>query len=86
MRVAHPNSAPTSVLRQRQPNLPCFVFGGPDNSAPARSISSIVYRIHGSNELWTIGNNVSSGCIRIRNTDVIDLYERVKVGAKVVVL
>ena len=49
-------------------------------------LGSTLYRIHGSNEPWTIGRNVSSGCIRMRNPDVIDLYSRVKVGAKVVVL
>ncbi len=49
-------------------------------------LGSTLYRIHGSNEPWTIGQNVSSGCIRMRNVDVIDLYERVKVGSKVVVL
>jgi lipoprotein-anchoring transpeptidase ErfK/SrfK len=49
-------------------------------------LGSTLYRIHGSNEPWTIGQNVSSGCIRMRNTDVIDLYDRVKVGTKVVVL
>ena len=56
-------------------------------SARARMyLGSTLYRIHGSNEPWTIGHNVSSGCIRMRNVDVIDLYDRVKVGAKVVVL
>jgi lipoprotein-anchoring transpeptidase ErfK/SrfK len=49
-------------------------------------LGSSIYRIHGSNEPWTIGKNVSSGCIRMRNADVIDLYERVKVGTKVVVM
>ena len=56
-------------------------------SAPAPSISAPrLYRIHGSNEPWTIGTQVSSGCIRMRNEDVIDLYNRVPVGAKVVVI
>ena len=55
-------------------------------SAPAPCIWVDLYRIHGSNEPWTIGTAVSSGCIRMRNEDVIDLYERVKVGAKVVVI
>ena len=57
-------------------------------SAGARALylGSTIYRIHGSNEPWTIGKNVSSGCIRMRNADVIDLYERVKVGTKVVVM
>jgi len=54
--------------------------------ARALYLGSSIYRIHGSNEPWTIGKNVSSGCIRMRNADVIDLYERVKVGTKVVVM
>ena len=54
--------------------------------ARAMYLGSTLYRIHGSNEPWTIGTAVSSGCIRMRNEDVIDLYERVKVGAKVVVI
>ena len=54
--------------------------------ARAMYLGSTLYRIHGSNEPWTIGQNVSSGCIRMRNADVIDLYDRVKVGTKVVVL
>jgi lipoprotein-anchoring transpeptidase ErfK/SrfK len=73
---------------RRQPYLPHFVAGGPNNPLGARAmyLGSTLYRIHGSNEPWTIGQNVSSGCIRMRNTDVIDLYDRVKVGTKVVVL
>ena len=59
--------------------------GGPDNPLGARALylGSTLYRIHGSNEPWTIGQAVSSGCIRMRNEDVIDLYERVGVGTKV---
>jgi lipoprotein-anchoring transpeptidase ErfK/SrfK len=62
--------------------------GGPNNPLGARAmyLGSTLYRIHGSNEPWTIGHNVSSGCIRMRNADVIDLYGRVKIGTKVVVL
>jgi lipoprotein-anchoring transpeptidase ErfK/SrfK len=62
--------------------------GGPENPLGARAmyLGSSLYRIHGSNEPWTIGTAVSSGCIRMRNEDVIDLYERVKVGTKVVVI
>jgi lipoprotein-anchoring transpeptidase ErfK/SrfK len=58
--------------------------GGPDNPLGARAVylGSTLYRIHGSNEPWTIGTQVSSGCIRMRNEDVIDLYQRVKVGPK----
>ena len=75
-------------MLERQPYLPHFMAGGPNNPLGARALylGSTLYRIHGSNEPWTIGHNVSSGCIRLRNVDVIDLYDRVKVGAKVVVL
>lgn len=83
-----PDWVPPAEMRQRQPGLPHFMAGGPNNPLGARALylGSTLYRIHGSNEPWTIGHNVSSGCIRLRNADVIDLYERVKVGAKVVVL
>ncbi|MGH6727736.1 MAG: L,D-transpeptidase [Pseudolabrys sp.] len=83
-----PDWVPPDEMLQRQPNLPHFMAGGPDNPLGARALylGSTLYRIHGSNEPWTIGHNVSSGCIRLRNADVIDLYERVKVGAKVEVL
>ena len=62
--------------------------GGPDNPLGARAmyLGSTLYRIHGSNEPWTIGTHVSSGCIRMTNEDVTDLYSRVNVGTKVVVL
>jgi lipoprotein-anchoring transpeptidase ErfK/SrfK len=75
-------------MLQRQPDLPRFMPGGVENPLGARALylGSTLYRIHGTNEAWTIGQNVSSGCIRMRNPDVIDLYERVKVGTKVVVL
>ncbi len=83
-----PDWVPPEDMLQRQPNLPHFMAGGPNNPLGARALylGSTLYRIHGSNEPWTIGRNVSSGCIRMRNADVIDLYERVKVGTKVVVL
>ena len=73
---------------KRRPDLPRFMAGGPDNPLGARAmyLGSSLYRIHGSNEPWTIGQAVSSGCIRMRNEDVIDLYDRVKVGTKVVVI
>ena len=72
----------------RQPYLPHFMPCCPNNPLGARAmyLASTLYRIHGSNEPWTIGQNVSSGCIRMRNTDIIDLYGRVKVGTKVVVM
>src|SRR5581483_1739401 len=83
-----PDWIPPDDMLQRRPDLPHFMAGGPDNPLGARAlyIGSTLYRIHGSNEPWTIGQNVSSGCIRLRNEDVIDLYDRVKVGAKVVVM
>lgn len=68
--------------------LPLHMKGGPANPLGARALylGSTLYRIHGTNAPWTIGQAVSSGCIRMRNEDVIDLYERVPVGAKVVVI
>jgi lipoprotein-anchoring transpeptidase ErfK/SrfK len=83
-----PDWIPPDDMLHRQPNLPRFMAGGPENPLGARAmyLGSTLYRIHGSNEPWTIGSNVSSGCIRLRNADVIDLYNRVKVGTKVVVM
>jgi len=83
-----PDWTPPAEMLARRPDLPRHMAGGPDNPLGARAmyLGSTLYRIHGSNEPWTIGTNVSSGCIRMRNQDVIDLYERVHVGAKVVVL
>jgi len=67
--------------------LPEYMEGGPENPLGARALylGDTLYRIHGTNQPWTIGKAVSSGCIRMRNEDVIDLYERVRIGAKVVV-
>lgn len=83
-----PDWVPPKEMLERQPYLPHHMAGGPNNPLGARAmyLGSTLYRIHGSNEPWTIGQNVSSGCIRMRNVDVIDLYERVKVGTKVVVM
>jgi lipoprotein-anchoring transpeptidase ErfK/SrfK len=83
-----PDWRPPEAMLKRQPELPRFMAGGPQNPLGARAmyLGSTDYRIHGSNEPWTIGHNVSSGCIRLRNADVIDLYNRVKVGTKVVVM
>lgn len=69
-------------------NLPTFMEGGSENPLGARAmyLGSSIYRIHGTNQPWTIGKAVSSGCIRMRNEDVVDLYERVKIGAKVTVI
>jgi len=68
--------------------LPVHMAGGPQNPLGARALylGTTLYRIHGTNAPWTIGQNVSSGCIRMRNEDVIDLYERVGVGTNVVVI
>jgi lipoprotein-anchoring transpeptidase ErfK/SrfK len=83
-----PAWTPPPEMLQRRPDLPRHMEGGPENPLGARAmyLGSSLYRIHGSNEPWTIGTNVSSGCIRMRNEDVIDLYGRVKVGTRVVVL
>jgi lipoprotein-anchoring transpeptidase ErfK/SrfK len=83
-----PDWTPPAEMLQRRPDLPRHMEGGPQNPLGARAmyLGSTLYRIHGSNEPWTIGTNVSSGCIRMRNQDVIDLYGRVNVGAKVVVI
>ncbi|GEO85133.1 MULTISPECIES: L,D-transpeptidase [Alphaproteobacteria] len=68
--------------------LPARMDGGPENPLGARAmyLGSTLYRIHGTNAPWTIGNGVSSGCIRMRNEDVVDLYERVNVGTSVIVM
>jgi len=83
-----PEWTPPPEMLARRPDLPRHMTGGPENPLGARAmyLGSSLYRIHGSNEPWTIGTAVSSGCIRMRNEDVIDLYERVKVGTKVVVI
>jgi lipoprotein-anchoring transpeptidase ErfK/SrfK len=83
-----PDWTPPAEMLKRQPYLPRHMPGGPDNPLGARALylGSTLYRIHGSNEPWTIGQAVSSGCIRMRNQDVIDLYQQVGVGAKVVVI
>ena len=75
-------------MLKRRPDLPRHMRGGIDNPLGARALylGSSLYRIHGSNEPDTIGAAVSSGCIRMTNNDVADLYSRVKVGTKVVVL
>ena len=83
-----PDWTPPPEMIKRRPDLPRHMAGGPENPLGARAmyLGSSLYRIHGSNEPWTIGTAVSSGCIRMRNEDVIDLYGRVKVGTKVMVL
>ncbi len=87
-----PGWTPPAVMIAREAakgrKLPAYMKGGPGNPLGARAlyIGGRIYRIHGTSEPWTIGQAVSSGCIRLVNDDVIDLYERVAVGTKVVVL
>ncbi len=83
-----PSWTPTASMRKRIPGLPITMKGGITNPLGARALylGTTLYRIHGTNEGWTIGGAVSSGCIRLHNKDVEDLYERVKVGTRVVVL
>jgi lipoprotein-anchoring transpeptidase ErfK/SrfK len=87
-----PTWTPPAAMRQRQPYLPVSMPGGPNNPLGARALylydggRDTLFRIHGSNEPWTIGHAVSSGCIRMRNEDVIELYNRVGAGTRVVVL
>jgi lipoprotein-anchoring transpeptidase ErfK/SrfK len=83
-----PEWRPPNEMLERRPDLPRYVSGGLDNPLGARALylGATLYRIHGSNEPWSIGTRVSSGCIRLRNEDIIDLYGRVKIGAKVIVL
>lgn len=83
-----PDWIPPQEMIARQPYLPRFVAGGPGNPLGARAmyLGGTVYRIHGTNDPTTIGKHVSSGCIRLTNDDVSDLYNRVQIGAKVIVL
>jgi lipoprotein-anchoring transpeptidase ErfK/SrfK len=82
-----PDWRPPAEMLERQPELPEFMEGGPNNPLGARALylGGTEYRIHGTAQPWTIGQAVSSGCIRLTNDDVIDLYGRAKVGAKVIV-
>jgi lipoprotein-anchoring transpeptidase ErfK/SrfK len=83
-----PDWTPPPEMIARQPYLPRHMAGGPGNPLGARAmyLGGTIYRIHGTNAPETIGKHVSSGCIRLTNQDVTDLYSRVSVGAKVVVL
>lgn len=78
---------PPAEMRAREPDLPTVMPGGEDNPLGARALylGNTLYRIHGTAQPWTIGTSVSSGCIRLTNENVIDLYNRTKVGAKVIV-
>jgi lipoprotein-anchoring transpeptidase ErfK/SrfK len=82
-----PDWTPPSQMLRRRPDLPRHMEGGLNNPLGARAmyLSGTLYRIHGSNEPETIGQAVSSGCIRMTNDDVTDLYDRVRVGTRVVV-
>jgi len=87
-----PAWTPPAAMLKRRPDLPRHMAGGLDNPLGARAMylysgnRDTMFRIHGSNEPWTIGQAVSSGCIRMLNADVEDLYGRVRVGTRVVVL
>jgi lipoprotein-anchoring transpeptidase ErfK/SrfK len=83
-----PNWTPPAEMLKRRPDLPRHMAGGLENPLGARALylGNSLYRIHGSNEPDSIGQAVSSGCIRMLNEDVVDLYKRVRVGTKVVVL
>ena len=87
MKREWPDWRPPAQMLRRRPDLPRYMKGGPENPLGARAmyLGGSLYRIHGSNEPETIGQAVSSGCIRMTNEDVADLYERVKVGTRVVV-
>ncbi|SRR6266545_1939137 len=83
-----PDWTPPAEMIARQPYLPRYMAGGPGNPLGARAmyLGNTIYRIHGTNAPSTIGGRVSSGCIRMVNEDVMDLYSRVNIGTKVVVL
>ncbi len=83
-----PDWKPPPPMLKREPYLPRFFAGGPHNPLGARAmyLGGTIYRIHGTNQPQTIGERVSSGCIRMTNEDVVDLYDRVKIGTKVIVL
>jgi lipoprotein-anchoring transpeptidase ErfK/SrfK len=88
MKREWPSWTPPREMLKRRPDLPRHMVGGPANPLGARALylGSSLYRIHGTNEPHTIGQSVSSGCIRMMNEDVIDLYNRTKVGTKVLVI
>lgn len=83
-----PDWHPPAEMRLRRPDLPAMMSGGIENPLGARALylGSTLYRIHGSNQPETIGRAVSSGCIRMTNDDIVDLFNRVRVGTKVTVL
>jgi lipoprotein-anchoring transpeptidase ErfK/SrfK len=83
-----PDWTPPDQMLRRRPDLPHHMAGGPANPLGARALylGDTMYRIHGSNEPHTIGSAATSGCIRLTNDDVVDLYNRVKIGATVIVM
>lgn len=82
-----PDWRPPPEMLQRQPYLPRFMAGGPGNPMGARALylGSTVFRVHGTNQPETIGQAISSGCFRLANGDIVDLYDRVPVGTKVII-
>jgi len=88
MKRVNPSWTPTPTMRKENPRLPTYVPGGhPQNPLGVRALylGSSTYRIHGTDAPWTIGQNVSKGCIRMYNEDVVELYNKVPVGTKVTV-
>jgi lipoprotein-anchoring transpeptidase ErfK/SrfK len=82
-----PDWSPTPNIRKLHPELPALVKGGDQNPLGARALylGASLYRIHGTNEPWKIGDAISAGCIRLTNDDIVDLYDRAKIGATVIV-
>jgi lipoprotein-anchoring transpeptidase ErfK/SrfK len=87
-KVKWPDWRPPEAMRKRKPELPAYMAGGPKNPLGARAmyLGSSIYRIHGTNEPSSIGKHASSGCIRMLNADVSELYAHAKIGALVVVM
>ena len=85
-KAVNPSWTPTASMRKENPDLPAFVPGGhPQNPMGVRALylGNTLYRIHGTDAPWTIGDNVSKGCVRMHNEHVIELYNRVKIGTRV---
>ncbi|MEC9368945.1 MAG: L,D-transpeptidase [Pseudomonadota bacterium] len=88
MKRVNPGWTPTAEMRRENPELPAHIPGGhPRNPLGVRALylGQTLYRIHGTDAPWTVGQNVTHGCIRLYNSDVIDLYDRVRIGARVIV-
>jgi lipoprotein-anchoring transpeptidase ErfK/SrfK len=87
-KVKWPDWRPPATMRKRRPDLPAYMAGGPENPLGARAIylGSTIYRIHGTNEPSSIGKAASSGCIRMLNADVAELFQHVRLGATVTVV